>query len=92
MCTTTPHLLILASPDGALLALSEGSPAARELPRTTHFGFQAGDRAAVLEARLRLRASGVPEVEWQDEGGLTRVQVLDPDGYRVDVFALEGAD
>jgi len=28
----------------------------------------------------------VPETEWQD-GGMTRVQVTDPDGYRVELFA-----
>jgi catechol 2,3-dioxygenase-like lactoylglutathione lyase family enzyme len=37
------HLLILAGPDGSLLALSEGDgPPAP--PRTTHFGFQAASR------------------------------------------------
>ncbi len=86
------HLLILASPDGALLALSEGPHAAADLPRTTHFGFQAVDRDAVLAVRERLGASGAQEVEWQDSGGMTRVQVLDPDGYRVDAFAFGGAD
>ena len=86
------HLVILAAPDGALLALSEGPHAAADLPRTTHFGFQATDRNAVLAARARLGAAAVPEVEWQDAGGMTRVQVLDPDGYRVDVFAFGGAD
>ncbi len=33
------HLVILASPDGSLLALSEGR-VPRDLPRTNHFGFQ----------------------------------------------------
>ncbi len=37
-------------------------------------------------ARERLRAAGVPETEWQDEG-IVRVQVADPDGYRVEAFA-----
>ncbi len=86
------HLLILAAPDGALLALSEGQHAAADLPRTTHFGFQAVDRDAVLAARARFGAAGAPEVEWQDSGWMTRVQVLDPDGYRVDVFAVGAAD
>jgi catechol 2,3-dioxygenase-like lactoylglutathione lyase family enzyme len=80
------HLLILGAPDGSLLALSEGTvPAA--LPRTNHFGFQLDGTDEVLAARERLRAAGVPETEWQDQGGLARVQVADPDGYRVEFFA-----
>ena len=80
------HLLILGAPDGSLLALSEGTvPTA--LPRTNHFGFQLAGTDEVLGARERLRAAGVPETEWQDQGGLVRVQVADPDGYRVEFFA-----
>jgi hypothetical protein len=29
----------------------------------------------------------VPETEWQDDHGFVRVQVADPDGYRVELFA-----
>jgi catechol 2,3-dioxygenase-like lactoylglutathione lyase family enzyme len=80
------HLLILSSADGSLLALSEGAPAAASLPSTNHFGFQLSSADQVHAARERLRAAGVPETEWQDEG-IVRVQVADPDGYRVEVFA-----
>lgn len=80
------HLLILRSPDGSLLALSEGAPPAA-LPPTNHFGFQLASGDEVRAARQRLRAAGVPEAEWQEEGGFVRVQVLDPDGYRVELFA-----
>lgn len=79
------HLLILASGDGSLLALSEGAPPAG-LPRTNHFGFQLASAEEVRAARGRLRAAGVTETEWQDEGPI-RVQVADPDGYRVELFA-----
>lgn len=80
------HLLTLGSADGSLLALSEGAVPA-ELPRTNHFGLQVADRDTVRTARDQLREAGVVETEWQEEGGLVRVQVADPDGYRVELFA-----
>lgn len=79
------HLLILSSADGGLLALTEGEPPP-ERPRSNHFGFQVESEVEVRAARERLRRAGVPETEWQDEG-LVRVQVADPDGYRVEIFA-----
>ena len=81
------HLLILGSSDGSLLALSEGDvPSAQ--PRTNHFGFQVADAEDVRRARAELSAAGVAETEWQDDRGFVRVQVLDPDGYRVELFAF----
>jgi len=82
------HLLILADGEGddGLLALSQGEPSP-VLPRTNHFGFQLSTAAAVHRARERLAAAGVEESEWQDDG-MTRVQVFDPDGYRVELFAF----
>lgn len=80
-------LLILAADDGSELALSQGTPIADRLPRTNHFGFRLADEAAVRTARARFRAAGVPETEWQDDGRFVRVQVTDPDGYRVEVYA-----
>lgn len=80
------HLLILGSPDGSLLALSEGTPPA-EQPPTNHFGFQVTRAQDVHAARERFRDAGVPETEWQDDGRFVRVQVADPDGYRVELFA-----
>jgi hypothetical protein len=41
----------------------------------------------VRAARERFRAAGVPETEWQEDGNFVRVQVADPDGYRVEVFS-----
>lgn len=78
------HLLILAGEGGALLALSTGEPPA-PLPRTNHFGFRLDDAAAVRAARERFAAAGVEETESGE--GPERVQVLDPDGYRVEVYA-----
>ena len=80
------HLLILAGQDGSLLALSCGK-APTGLPRTNHFGFPADSAEQVLTLRQRFDEAGVTEVEFQ-ESGPTRVQVFDPDGYRVEVYAF----
>lgn len=80
------HLLILGSRDGSLLALREGT-VPTGLPPTNHFGFELPDAADVRSAREWLHAPDVPETEWQDDHGFVRVQVADPDGYRVELFA-----
>jgi catechol 2,3-dioxygenase-like lactoylglutathione lyase family enzyme len=82
-----PHLLILAGADGSLLALSEGA-VSTALPRTTHFGFEAASRRMVEDLRTTFRANNVREAEWQETDPV-RVQVFDPDGYRVEVFSLD---
>jgi catechol 2,3-dioxygenase-like lactoylglutathione lyase family enzyme len=81
-----PNLLILGDADGGLLALREGEPPA--LPADNHFGFQLPDQEQVRAARARLRADGVVETEWQDDGWIARVQVADADGYRVELYAF----
>jgi len=82
------HLLILGDDHGSLLALSTSeAPAADGLPRTNHFGFRLLSPDAVLAARERFRAAGVAELEFSDRGP-ARVQVADPDGYRVEVYAF----
>jgi catechol 2,3-dioxygenase-like lactoylglutathione lyase family enzyme len=78
------HLLILTSKHGALLALSEGKVPAMP-PRTTHFGFEAGSSADVIKTRDVFAREGVIEAEWQASNP-TRLQVFDPDGYRVEVY------
>jgi catechol 2,3-dioxygenase-like lactoylglutathione lyase family enzyme len=78
------HLFILGDATGSVLALSAGSPPA-QIPRTNHFGFQLADGA---EVRERFRAAGVEETEWQDDGRFVRVQVADPDGYRVELYSF----
>jgi catechol 2,3-dioxygenase-like lactoylglutathione lyase family enzyme len=84
---TDEHLFILGDAAGSVLALSAGAPPA-ETPRTNHFGFQLADGGAVRAARERFRAAGVQETEWQDDGRFVRVQVADPDGYRVELYAF----
>jgi catechol 2,3-dioxygenase-like lactoylglutathione lyase family enzyme len=84
------HLLILGAPDGSLLALSEGEVPSG-LPRTNHFGFQLDATDDVRAAREGLREAGVPETEWQDDSAFVRVQVADPDGYRVELFGYSVA-
>ena len=81
------HLLILGSADGSVLALSTAEEVPARLPRTNHFGFQLVDGADVRKARERFIAADVTETEWQDDGRFVRVQVADPDGYRVEVYA-----
>ena len=82
------HLLIVGAADRSLLALWEGAPAAKHLPAGNHFGFQVANADEVRAARERFRAAGVPETEWQEDGSFVRVQVADPDGYRVELFAF----
>ena len=81
------HLLLIGAPEGgSLVALTAGT-VPPELPRTNHFGFQLAAAEEVRRARERLRRAGVAETEWQDDHGFARVQVADPDGYRVELYA-----
>lgn len=80
------HLLILANASGCLLALSVGIPVV-DVPRTTHFGFQCDSVDEVRLARQRFSTDGIVEAEWQEHGP-TRIQVFDPDGYRVELYAF----
>ena len=81
------HLLILGSADGSLLAMPESAPVADRLPRTNHLGFERASPEAVRWARERFRSAGVVETEWQADGSPVRVQVADPDGSRVELYA-----
>ena len=80
------HLLILGDSDGSLLALRQGEPPTGHLPRGNHFGFRVATPADVTDARERFRAAGVEEIEFAASGP-TRVQVKDPDGYLVELYA-----
>ena len=78
------HLLILGDGHGSLLALRRGEPAAPH--PANHFGFSVPTAADVTAARERFRVAGVTEIEF-DTSGPVRVQVEDPDGYRVELYA-----
>ena len=82
-----PNMWIIGGPGGSVLALNQGEPPP-PLPPGNHFGFETDSAEQVRAARERLRAAGVEETEWQDDGTV-RVQVADPDGYRVELFAFE---
>ena len=79
--------LILGDAAGSVLALSAGIPPPG-LPRKHHFGFRLDHGDDVRAARERFRAAGVAEVEWQDDSLIVRVQVEDPDGYAVELYAF----
>jgi catechol 2,3-dioxygenase-like lactoylglutathione lyase family enzyme len=79
--------LIIGSEERGLLALCEGEPVAAALPHDNHFGFHAADGDDVRAARERFRAAGLTETAWQDDGAFVRVQVADPDGYLVELYA-----
>ena len=81
------HILILSNSNHDYLALSQGLVPPQP-PRTTHFGFQADSTTAVFEMRKQFAEAGIEEAEWQTEGTV-RVQIFDPDGYRVDVYAMD---
>lgn len=80
------HLLIVGSARGSLLALRQGDPPSAL--GEVHFGFRAADADAVRAARERFAQGGVREIEFQDDGRFVRVQVADPDGYRVEVYSF----
>ena len=81
-----PGMLILSDAEGSLLALFE-RPRPEPPGDHFHFGVRLGSPDDVRAARERFRAAGMDEHEWQ-ESGPTRVQVLDPDGYRVELYAF----
>jgi catechol 2,3-dioxygenase-like lactoylglutathione lyase family enzyme len=70
--------------DGFMLALIRG-----ELPSASvdsvHFGCPLRGREEAREVRERLRAAGVPEVEWEDADDYTGIKIADPDGYIVEL-------
>ena len=50
-------------------------------------GCQLPDADCVSQLRERLRAAGVPEVDWvEEEEGYSSVKVREPDGYVIECF------
>jgi len=94
-----PRMRALFAIGSHTVALADGRPRHRRPARrrlgaaATPRRHRGGSRCAsgpdeVRRARQRLRAAGIAETEWQEDGNFVRVQVADPDGYRGKVFAL----
>ena len=76
-------------PDGFMLALIQGDPLPTEMVDRVHFGCALETPDSAREARARLRAAGVREIEWEDaevEAGYVGVKIADPDGYVVELY------
>ena len=80
------HLLILADASGGLLALStgDGAGAAAHEPLRRAGALGAMPSAPLASAS---RPPACPRRNGRTTARFVRVQVLDPDGYRVDVYA-----
>jgi hypothetical protein len=68
-----------------MVALIAGDPLPSTVVDRIHFGCHLPHADAVYAVRERLRAGGVPEVEWTEESGYCSVKVRDPDGYVVEL-------
>jgi catechol 2,3-dioxygenase-like lactoylglutathione lyase family enzyme len=78
-------VLLIAGPDGVLLALGETDEQIR-LPSFLHFGFRgARDPAEVRAFRERLADGGIEVVEFWDEPDYVSVKCRDPDGYVIEL-------
>jgi catechol 2,3-dioxygenase-like lactoylglutathione lyase family enzyme len=71
--------------DEFMFALIQGEPLPESATGAVHFGCRLASRDEARDMRTRLRAAGVTEVEWEDEGDYTGVKVQDPDGYVVEL-------
>jgi catechol 2,3-dioxygenase-like lactoylglutathione lyase family enzyme len=77
--------VIVRDRDGFDLALHAGEHEG-ELPPFLHFGFRCQGPEDVRDLLARLRADGVPVVEYDEEPELVSVKCLDPDGYPVETY------
>jgi catechol 2,3-dioxygenase-like lactoylglutathione lyase family enzyme len=76
--------LILRDADGFALALHPGAGAPAD--EFLHFGFSCTGPEQVRALRSTLLDAGETLVEDEDTEGFTSIKVLDPDGYRIEVF------
>jgi len=79
------------------MALNHVELTVRDRPRSAafyaeHFGLirtlHDDERRLILGCDEGFRTAGLEETEWQDDGKFVRVQIADPDGYRVEVYAF----
>jgi len=71
-------------PVGVALALHPGNGAPDD--EFLHFGYSCTDVEQVRALRERLLAAGETLMEDEDTESFVTVKVIDPDGYRVEVF------
>ena len=81
--------LILRDADGFALALHPGAGAPAD--DFLHFGYACTEPEQVRVLRGTLLANGETLVEDEDTDDFVSIKVLDPDGYRVEIFWEEGA-
>jgi catechol 2,3-dioxygenase-like lactoylglutathione lyase family enzyme len=80
--------VIIRDADGFDLALHAAGDGAGvgQLPAFLHFGFSCEDPAQVRALHDRMRADGIPIVEFDEEPALVSFKCLDPDGYPVETY------
>ncbi len=81
--------LILRDADGFALALHPGVGAPAD--DFLHFGYSCSGPEQVRSLRSTLLAAGKTLVEDEDSEDFVSIKVLDPDGYRVEIF-WEGSE
>jgi catechol 2,3-dioxygenase-like lactoylglutathione lyase family enzyme len=80
--------LILRDADGFALALHPGAGAPAD--EFLHFGYSCTGPEQVRARKETLLANGETLVEDEDSENFVSIKVLDPDGYRVEIFWEEG--
>ena len=80
--------IILRDADGFALALHPGAGAPAD--EFLHFGYACNEPEQVRGLRNTLLANGETLVEDEDAKDFVSIKVLDPDGYRVEIFWEEG--
>lgn len=77
-------ILFLADETGFQLALAPG--VVEPMPAWWHFGFRLPEAQAVRDLGGRLAGAGHEVVETGDDSDFGWCRVLDPDGYRIEVY------